>query len=305
MEGRMPSYTGSPKPFIKWVGGKTGLLPCLDGLLPSDLGKWNDATYVEPFVGGGAMLFHILSNYPNIRHALINDVNPQLAACYRTIRDQPEKLKQALHDIEGHYLPLSYDQRKSYYLDRRAEFNAGIADEICQTAVFIFLNRTCFNGLYRVNRRGEFNVPFGRYANPKICDEPTIDADSRLLQRVEITTGDFENLTIGPDARAFYYFDPPYRPISTTSAFTSYADGGFGDSDQCRLKSFCDRISAGGHLLMLSNSDSRMSDNDPDFFDRLYKDYTIHRTSAARAINSNGAKRGKVSEIVVCNYSQQ
>lgn len=290
------------KPFIKWAGGKNGVLPSLGPMLPDDISQWSETVYVEPFVGGGAVLFHVLRTYPNIRRAIINDVNPKLAACYRVIRDNATALTDRLAAIEAEYYALDDDGRKAYFLSQRRRFNQGLDDETEQTAVFLLLNHTCFNGLFRVNRKGEFNVPFGRYPHPRICDAETIAADSRLLQKVEIMSADFEAVAAKAQGHCFYYLDPPYRPISSTAAFTDYAAGSFNDDDQRRLKAFCDRLNSQGHRFMLSNSDSRLSTDDPYFFDRLYANYHIRRIQATRAISCKSAGRGKVTEIVVRNY---
>ena len=181
------------KPFIKWVGGKSQLIEQLDALLPADFGNWENATYIEPFAGGGAMLFYMLQRYPNIHHAVINDVNQDLTTCYCTVRDYPEELINSLNIIEREYIALPNDEeRRSFFMEVRGRYNEKNLDPIENSTLFIFLNRTCFNGLYRVNKRGLFNVPFGKYKNPTICDPLTIRKDSKLLQRVEISTGDFE-----------------------------------------------------------------------------------------------------------------
>lgn len=182
------------RPFVKWAGGKGQLLGQLEAALPRDLSA-KPFTYVEPFVGGGAMLFFMLRRFPNICRAVVNDINPVLATAYRVVRDNPDPLLAALSDLERDYLARAeQDARKEFYLARRDEFNARCADAVRQTALFVFLNRTCFNGLYRENAKGGFNVPFGRYANPVICNEPVIRADSALLNAVEmeIATGDFK-----------------------------------------------------------------------------------------------------------------
>jgi DNA adenine methylase len=168
--------------------------------------------------------------------------------------------------------------------------------------MFFFLNRTCFNGLYRVNKKGEFNVPCGRYANPLICDPETIMADSKLLQRVEILSGDFEQTFVFAHGKTLFYFDPPYRPLSDTSSFNDYVKEPFNDDSQIRLKNYCDRIEYGGHYFMLSNSDCKGANEEDNFFDVLYESYPIERVWASRCINSKSSKRGKLTEILVHNY---
>ena len=291
------------KPFIKWVGGKTQLLSQFNNYLPSDFSSWGNATYIEPFVGGGAMLFFMLQQYPNIKKALINDINPDLTNCYRIVRDRPEQLIITLKDIEDAYFSLLNETaRKDFFLQKRARYNEKNIDSIESASLFFFLNRTCFNGLYRVNKRGLFNVPFGKYAHPKICDPDTIRKDSALLQRVEIRTGDFEQTMEFAQGQTLFYLDPPYRPLSDTSSFTDYSKESFNDDAQRRLKAFCDRIHSKGHYFMLSNSDNKGKDETEGFFDILYKDYWIERVLAARFINCDPNKRGKLSEILVHNY---
>lgn len=201
------------KPFIKWVGGKTQLIASIEKALPENFADIKNLTYIEPFVGGGAVLFWILQQYPNITKAVINDINPDLTTAYKTIKETPTELVNNLQIIQEEYLPLDEEKRKEYYLNKRERFNTKSLDFVENTALFIFLNRTCFNGLYRVNGKGLFNVPFGRYANPKICDKQTIFADSELLQKVEILTGDFEQTFKYATNSSFFYFDPPYKTI--------------------------------------------------------------------------------------------
>ena len=291
------------KPFIKWVGGKSQLIEQLDAQLPADFGNWENVTYIESFVGGGAMLFYMLQRYPNIQHAIINDINPDLATCYRTVRDTPEQLIESLMDIENAYLILeTEDDRKDFFMAARKRYNEKNLDPIENTTMFFFLNRTCFNGLYRVNKKGLFNVPFGKYANPTICDPVTIRRDSELLQRVEILNGDFEETFEHALGNTFFYFDPPYRPLSDTSSFNDYAKETFNDDAQIRLKKYCDRINKAGFHFMLSNSDCKGKNEDDNFFDALYHAYQIERVWASRSINSNPQKRGKLTEILVRNY---
>ena len=293
------------KPFIKWVGGKTQLIEQLEAQLPADFGKWEDVTYIEPFVGGGAMFFYMLQHYPNISRAVINDINPDLTTCYRTVRDNPKELIASLQDIESTYLALSTEEaRKEFFMAARDRYNEKNLDPIENTTKFFFLNRTCFNGLYRVNKKGLFNVPFGKYANPTICDPATIRIDSALLQRVEILTGDFTATFDYASGNTLFYFDPPYRPLSDTSSFNDYAKEAFNDDAQIRLKEYCDRINEAGFRFMLSNSDCKGKNEEDNFFDVLYSKYQIERVWASRSINSNPDKRGKLTEILVHNHLQ-
>ena len=297
--------TTKAKPFIKWVGGKGQLISQLEELLPADFNEWRDATYVEPFVGGGAMLFHILQTYPNIKKAVINDINPDLISCYKTVRDDPASLIDSLRELQTEYLSLgTEEEKKSYFLRKRQAYNTKRLSDIDNATLFIFLNRTCFNGLYRVNKSGMFNVPFGKYMTPTICDAETIMADSRILQRVTIMNGSYEETLGEAQGKTLFYLDPPYRPLSDTSNFNDYSKEEFNDSAQIRLKGFCDVLHGLGHHFMLSNSDPSGCGGGDPFFDNLYKDYFIERVWAARMVNSNAAKRGKLTEILVHNYER-
>ena len=293
------------KPFIKWVGGKSQLIEQLDAQLPADFDSLENVTYIEPFVGGGAMLFYMLQRYPNIQHAIINDINPDLATCYRTVRDNPNQLIESLRNIESAYFALQSEEgRKEFFMAVRDRYNEKNLDPIENTTKFFFLNRTCFNGLYRVNKKGLFNVPFGKYSNPTICDPETILKDSGLLQRVEILNGDFEGTFEYAQDNTLFYFDPPYRPLSDTSSFNDYAKEAFNDAAQIRLKEYCDRIDEAGFKFMLSNSDCKGKNEEDNFFDVLYAAYQIERVWASRSINSNPSKRGKLTEILVRNYTE-
>ena len=291
------------KPFIKWVGGKGQLIEQLEALLPADFSERENVTYIEPFVGGGAMLFYMLQTYPNIKSAVINDINPDLTLCYQVVRDNPTELIKSLNAIQSAYYALqTEEERKAFFLQQRERFNSKLLDKIDNTTLFFFLNRTCFNGLYRVNKVGKFNVPFGKYTTPTICDPATIYADSRLLQKVDIMTGDFEQTFAKIEGNTFFYFDPPYRPLSNTSSFNDYTKEDFNDNAQIRLKLFCDRLNENGINFMLSNSDCLGKDGTDRFFDDLFIDYTIERVWASRNVNAIASKRGKLTEIVVNNY---
>lgn len=286
------------KPFVKWVGGKTQLIDQLEALLPADFDKWENVTYIEPFVGGGAMLFYMLQTHPNIKLAIINDINEDLTTCYKVVKNNPDALVESLKEIQKEYYSLgSEESRKQFFLQKRDEFNTKVLEPIRNTTLFFFLNRTCFNGLYRVNKSGLFNVPFGKYETPTICDPVTIYADSELLQNVEILTGDYQQTLAKAKGNTLFYFDPPYRPLSNTSSFNDYAKEAFNDLAQQRLKDFCDIITEAGYSFMLSNSDC--SDM---FFDDLYLRYIIERVWASRSVNANPNKRGKLKEILVHNY---
>lgn len=293
------------KPFVKWVGGKTQLIAEVEKLLPDNFSSSKEITYIEPFVGGGAVLFWILQKYPNIVRAVINDINPDLTTAYKTIKSNSNELIEMLRKIQSEYLDLNEDKRKIYYLDKRSRFNTKELDSIENTALFIYLNRTCFNGLYRVNSKGLFNVPFGSYANPKICDEQTILADSELLQRVDILTGDFSETINHTGKNNFFYFDPPYKPLSETSSFNSYSKEDFNDKEQVRLGEFCRHIDQLGYSFILSNSDVKGKNPQDDFFDELYEEFEIQRVFATRMVNANAEKRGKLTELLITNQSKK
>lgn len=291
------------KPFLKWAGGKSQLLPVIDLFLPESFSREKDVTYIEPFVGGGAMLFFVLQKYNNIKRAVINDINPRLINTYLVIRDNPYLLIDALTELQNRFiLAGNFDAQKKLFLDIRTRFNQENLADIEEAAYMIFLNRTCFNGLYRENSKGGFNVPFGRYSNPTICDEALILADSELLQKVEILTGDFANTGESVSGYTFFYFDPPYRPLDATSNFNSYVKEVFDDKEQIRLKEFYAALSSDGCMELLSNSDCRARNPKDDFFDRLYGDFFIERVQAKRCINANGSKRGALTELLIRNY---
>lgn len=247
------------------------------------------------------MLFYMLQNHSNIQRAVINDINPKLTACYQVIKDNPQHLIDSLSHIQEAYYSLPDEMaRKEFFLAKRKAFN-GRLDKLEMVTLFIFLNRTCFNGLYRENKAGDFNVPFGKYATPTICDADTIMADSELLQRVDILTGDYHHTLEYAEGNTLFYFDPPYRPLSNTSSFNDYTKQPFNDEAQVGLKEFCDQVDLQGYSFMLSNSDCMGKGNDP-FFDDLYANYHIERVWAKRNVNAIASKRGKLTEILVHNY---
>ena len=278
-----------PKPFVKWVGGKRQLLRQFRelGLYPPEDFNPITNTYYEPFVGGGAVFFDLLP-----KNAELSDLNNELLTTYNVIKNNVDELIQSL---QKHI----YD--KEYYLEVRAKKVEDLSD-VEVASRFIFLNRTGFNGLYRVNKSGQFNVPFGRYSNPKICDADTIYSDSELLQKVQMINGDFERTEDYITENTFMYFDPPYRPLDATSSFNSYAKEAFNDEEQIRLKEYYDRLSGKGCLLMLSNSDCRGRNPDDTFFDDLYSEYDIQRVFTSRSVSANPSKRGKLSELLIRNY---
>lgn len=289
------------RPFVKWVGGKTQLLDEVKKSLPRDFANRQHITYVEPFVGGGAVMFWILQEYPNIERAVINDINEELICTYRVIKESVEGLIAQLSKIQSEYIPLNSEARKDYFMEKRALFNTKNTSPVELAALFIFLNRTCFNGLYRVNSKGEFNVPHGKYANPRICDVDNLHACSTILQKVEILCGDFSETGRYAGPNTLFYFDPPYKPITETSYFTSYAKEGFNDDEQIRLRDFCEQISKDKALFVASNSDPKDVNPSEDFLDTLYNHFVIKRVSAARMINSDASGRGAISELMISN----
>lgn len=291
------------KPFVKWAGGKGQLLKTIKSNYPSSLGK-DIKKYAEPFVGGGAILFDILSTY-NLDAIFISDINKELITTYKTIRDDIKGLVDLLCRYEEEYIPLNSEDRKIYFYEKRKQYNELKKDDnndLKIASLFIFLNRTCFNGLYRVNSRGEFNVPMGSYKNPRICDKDNLNNISIAIKNVEIVEGDYKTSYEFIDENTFVYFDPPYRPLNSTSHFTSYSENGFNDEAQKELARYVDILNEKGAMFMLSNSDPKNSDENDNFFDDLYKKYEIKRIEAVRMINSKVEGRGKIKEILVRNY---
>ncbi|WP_370398576.1 DNA adenine methylase [Tenacibaculum dicentrarchi] len=293
---------GVAKPFLKWAGGKTQLIDQIKEQLPNNI-QTEKFTFIEPFVGSGAVLFWMLEHFPNLEKAVINDINTELTNSYLTIKSNVEELITILSiwEIEYHNFAENQEIKKEYYYEKRALFNTRTSDQTTQSALFIFLNRTCFNGLYRVNKSNGFNVPIGSYKKPQICNKENLLAVSKILQRVEILNGDFSETIQHADKNTFFYFDPPYKPLSQTSSFNSYAKDEFNDAEQIRLKEFCDTLNSQNYNWILSNSDVKGKNPDDDFFDNLYADFNINRVNARRSINANPSKRGKLTELLITN----
>jgi len=289
------------KPFLKWAGGKTQLLPEIEKRMP--FSKDESFTYIEPFAGSGAVLFWILNNYPKVSKIVINDINADLINVYHQIAINVEKLINLLEVWQNDYHQLENNEvtKKEYYYSKRKLFNARESDKLVQAALLIFLNRTCFNGLYRVNKSNQFNVPIGSYKKPMIADKANLRIISGGIHRIVIRSVDFEEMFRDIQGKTFFYFDPPYKPLNQTSSFNSYAKSEFNDSEQIRLKEFCDVLDKNGHKWLLSNSDP-VDENGKHFFDDLYAGYTIERVKAARNINSKAHKRGKLNEVLIRNY---
>jgi DNA adenine methylase len=296
-------YKSVAKPFIKWAGGKGQLIEQIDVFLPMTLKNGEIDTYIEPFVGGGALLFYILNNY-KIKRAVICDINKELINNYRCIKNDLENVIIELAKIKNEYEQAK--DRTVFYYQVRNDYNKnkinGNYDSV-KTARFIFLNKTCFNGLYRVNAKGEFNVPFGKYKNPTILDEQNLRYVSKILENVEIINGNYTDCKKYINGKTFIYFDPPYRPLNISS-FTKYTKFDFSDNDQEALAEFYKDLDKLGCELLLSNSDPKNSNLNDNFFDDLYSDFEITRVYANRMINCQAEKRGNITEIIVRNYKR-
>ncbi len=286
------------KPFVKWAGGKTQLINNISNKI-----SVQTQTYIESFVGGGALLFYLLNNYPNLKKVVINNINTDLINTYEIIKNNVEELIFLLQKWQNEYYSVleNEEQKKEYYYQKRTLFNERISNKTTQSALFIFLNKTCFNGLYRVNRKNEFNVPIGSYKKPLICDTENLNAVNLALQKVEILNGDFEQTLSYAEKETLFYFDPPYKPLSKTSSFNAYAKDEFNDKEQIRLADFCKKIDSLGYNWILSNSDVKGKNPNDNFFDNLFKDFQINRVLAKRSINANPKKRGQLTELLITN----
>lgn len=299
------------KPFLKWAGGKTQLLTTFEGYYPTPLQEKASIDYHEPFLGGGAVFFHLAQHYA-IRSAYLYDINQELILTYRVVQEKVDDLLEYLYSLEKTYLALDDTQRTVFYYETRKAYN----EErllinynklntlwVARAAKMIFLNKTCFNGLVRFNSKGEFNTPAGKYKNPTICDEQNLQLVSGLLGNANIINAPYkeveQHLSSSP---AFVYFDPPYRPISDTSSFKSYSKHPFNDEDQIALANLYTQLHEKGHYLMLSNSDPKNENKNDDFFDELYAPHHIYRVPAKRMINSKASSRGDINELLVCSY---
>lgn len=301
----MKSTPSNLRPFLKWAGGKSQLLGELRQRYPFET-ESGIVKYAEPFVGGGAVLFDILSRY-SLQEVYISDINAELINAYKVIKDHIYELIHALTDMQEYYLPADDEARKRYYYEKRALFNGlklcgDTTANIRKAALMIFLNRTCFNGLFRVNRKGAFNVPIGAYKKPLICDAQNLRNISDNLQNVTIVCADYRQSERFIDDKTFVYFDPPYRPLTQTASFTAYTEALFDDNAQTELADFFARISKAGAKAIVSNSDPKNANADDDFFDALYAQYHMHRIEATRMISCNSKSRGKISELLIANF---
>jgi DNA adenine methylase len=276
--------------------------------LPQIVRNGNADTFIEPFVGSGAVLFYVLENY-SFQQVHIYDVNKELINIYEQLKINVGAVVEQLELLEKTYLPADSVVRKEFYYDRRKEFNELKVAEVQSqeikarlAALMIFLNRTCFNGLYRVNKKGLFNVPMGNYAMPTICNKENLFAVSEALQNVTMSVGDYKLSEEVATAKSFVYFDPPYRPLNASSSFTSYSEFDFTDEQQKELATYYRQLDKKGCKLMLSNSDPKNTVPDDEFFDELYSGFNVKRVFVTRMINANADGRGKVSELLITNY---
>lgn len=294
----------SVKPFLKWAGGKGQLLKEIEKYYPFADGKITK--YAEPFVGGGAVLFDILSRY-NLEEIYISDINAELINTYVVIKEHIDELLKFLKKYQDEYIALGTEDRRIYYMTKRERFNSlkvnsNEAKNIEKAALMIFLNKTCFNGLYRVNKKGLFNVPMGAYKKPLICDEKNLHMVSEKLQKVKIVCGDYKESAEFIEEHTLVYFDPPYRPLTETASFTAYTENLFNDEKQIELAEFVERMHKKGAKVIVSNSDPKNANTEDDFFDNLYDTYNIKRVEAARMINCNSESRGKIKELLISNF---
>ncbi len=299
------------KPFLKWAGGKGQLLETFDKLYPNILKNGQCTSYIEPFIGGGAVYFSLVQKY-NVKSAYISDINPEIVLTYKVVQKSVTLLIDYLKELSARYHALNQEAQKAFFYEIRDNYNSQRSnidshkyseDWVKISAMFIFLNKTCFNGLFRTNKSGDFNVPHGRYKNPTIVNEENLKAVSNALQIADIQLADFEQSIKAVRDNSFIYFDPPYRPLSKTSNFTSYSNFEFDDNQQKRLANFYKTLHSNYQVyLMLSNSDPKNEDPSNSFFDELYQGFNIQRVSATRMINSQANKRGNINELVITNY---
>lgn len=298
------------KPFLKWAGGKTQLLNQFEDFFPNELKDGQINSYYEPFLGSGAVFFYIVQKY-SIKKAILSDINEELVVTYNVVKKDIDELIKNLKKIKREYLSLKENAREEFYYNLRRSFNKKretfdfenySRDWAIRASQVIFLNKTCFNGLFRLNKSGEFNVPFGRYKDPQIFDETNLYRVSELLIIAEIYRIDFEEIKKKLTRNYFIYFDPPYRPISKTASFTSYSKYDFGEKEQLRLAKLFKEIGINGNKLMLSNSDPKNENPEDNFFEKNYRGFNINRVKALRMINSKSDKRGAINELIITNY---
>lgn len=291
------------RPFLKWAGGKRQLLRELEHYYPFDD---KIRKYAEPFVGGGAVLFDILRNY-ELEDVYISDINPELINTYRMIQSYVDDLIEELDVYSSEFLNLDKKEQNIYYMRKRDIFNemkssSESVNLLQKAALMIFLNKTCFNGLYRVNSKGLFNVPMGGYKNPTICDEPNLIAVSEKLRNVRIVCGDYKKSKEFIDQNTFVYFDPPYKPITNTAKFTAYTENMFTDDQQKELAEFVNELDMRGAKIILSNSDPASTDPEDILLERIYSRYNIEKIGVLRMINCKGQLRQGITELLISNF---
>ncbi|MDJ0745742.1 MAG: Dam family site-specific DNA-(adenine-N6)-methyltransferase [Xenococcaceae cyanobacterium MO_167.B27] len=311
ISNKINKNTSLAKPFLKWAGGKTQLLEQFDKLYPQQLKEGKVNKYFELFLGGGAVFFYVIQKY-SIEKVFLNDINKDLILGYKVIQQNPHGLINFLSQLQQNYYQSDNKQREKIFYKIRQDYNdqrinfdyKNLSQKSLERVSFlIFINKTCFNGLYRTNKKGDFNVPFGRYKNPKICDETNILKVSQILQDVTLVSGNYDNFDKLIDNKSFVYIDPPYRPINKTSSFTSYAKSGFNDQNQIELSQYYKHLSEDySAKIMLSNSNPHNKELEDNFFHYLYSDYKINEVYASRMVNSDASKRGKITELVITNY---
>ena len=302
----------SAQPFLKWPGGKTQLLNEFSKRLPGELKKGEITKYIEPFIGGGAFFYYLNQNFP-FEKCFICDVNEELILSYRSIKNNVTKVISELEILESVYYSKSDEKREEFYYEVRAAFNHKLSEInfnrfssywIERTAQIIFLNHTCYNGLFRVNQRGQFNTSFRKYTKPNILNGNNLKDVAKLLKKTEILLGDFTQCREFVDNKTFVYFDPPYRPLNKTSSFTGYSRDRFYEKDQIRLAEFFKELDTKGAKVMLSNSDPKNENPNDAYFDELFSNFYIERVAAKRAINCNGSRRGDINELIITNYRE-
>ncbi len=303
--------TKTAKPFVKWVGGKTQLLPHLTKIVDTIYLNNQIDSYVEPFIGGGALFFWLCSN-KQVKSAIISDVNEDLILTYRVVQQFTKKLINQLALLEQQYVAANDEHREIMYYEIRKQYNLEKTQinyeklvtnwSVNRASKFIFLNKTCFNGLYRQNSKGQFNVPFGRYKTPKICDADNLINCAATLKNVNILCGDFKSTEKYVVKNSLVYLDPPYKPITKTASFTKYHKDDFGDDDQIRLADYYKRIDELGAKIILSNSDPMSVNSNNSFFDDLYSNFDISRVDVLRAVSAAAASRKVVKELIIKNF---
>ena len=306
----MRKVKNQAKPFLKWAGGKGQLLETFNRFYPEELKAGKISNYYEPFLGGGAVLLNVLQQF-TINKATAYDINKDLVLTWRIVQQRVDELIEILDLVQEKYHSLSEIRRKEFYYQKREEFNSNgkkinyldiDSNSVQHAADIIFLNKTCFNGLFRFNSKGEFNVPMGSYKNPKILDAENLHLVSNIIENITIKNIDYKQVEKEIATNSFVYFDPPYRPLNTTSSFTAYNSSSFNDHNQKDLAALFQRLNNRDVKLMLSNSDPKNTNPNDSFFDELYTNFNVHRVSAKRAINSNAGKRKAITEIIVTNY---